>query len=101
MNRRTFLRSVCVAVAGGVALLFTTGGCVAPRVSPTVSEQKSQAWRCGHCGYLTRSDRDLTATRCPRCKRKGVLKRITEKELQSTMTSAPRSATSMSDHLVP
>jgi len=82
MNRRQFLKSVCVAVLGSAALVFTSGGCVAPLVSRTVSEQKSQPWRCGYCGHLTRSDRDLTDTRCPRCKRKGFLTRITEKELQ-------------------
>jgi DNA-directed RNA polymerase subunit RPC12/RpoP len=81
MNRRHFLRSVCFALAGSVAFLFS-GGCVAPLISPTVSEQKSQAWRCGNCGHLTRSNQDLTDMRCPRCKRKGFLTRITEKELQ-------------------
>ena len=81
MNRRDFLRSVCVTLAGSVAFLFS-GGCGAPLISPTVSEQKSQAWRCGNCGHLTRSNQDLTGTRCPRCKRKGFLMRITEKELQ-------------------
>ena len=82
MNRRQFLKSVGVAVAGSAALVCISGGCVAPRVSATVSEQTSQAWRCEYCGHLTRSSQDLTDTRCPRCMRKGFLKKITEKELQ-------------------
>lgn len=81
MNRRHFLKSVCIAVLGSIAFVFTLGGCVA-LVSPTVSEQESQPWRCSYCGYLTRSEQDLTDTRCPRCRRKGFLARITEKELQ-------------------
>ena len=83
MVRRQFLSSMGAALAGASALLATVGGCVAPRVSPSVGEQKLQAWRCEHCGHLTRSERDLTDTRCPRCFRKGVLKKITEKELQA------------------
>lgn len=81
MNRREFLKSACAALAGSAALLLLAG-CVAPLISPAVSEQKAQAWRCGNCGHLTRSDQDLTDTRCPRCKRKGFIVRITEKELQ-------------------
>jgi DNA-directed RNA polymerase subunit RPC12/RpoP len=82
MNRRRFLKSACVAVTGSAALVLVSGGCVAPRVSATVSEETSQAWRCEHCGHLTRSAKDLTDTRCPRCRRKGLLKKITEEELQ-------------------
>ena len=81
MNRRVFLKSILAAVAGSVPLVLLSGGCVAPRVSPTISENKSQPWRCEHCGHLTRSDDDLTDTRCPRCMRKGVMKKITEEEL--------------------
>jgi DNA-directed RNA polymerase subunit RPC12/RpoP len=81
MDRRNFLVSVCAALAGSAGLLFL-GGCIAPLISPAVKDQESQAWRCDNCGHLTRSDRDLTNTRCPRCKRKGFLKRITEQELQ-------------------
>lgn len=83
MTRRKFLVSVGLVAAGSAALLSGAGGCVAPRVSPTVTESKAQAWRCDHCGHLTRSDRDLTGTRCPRCMRTGVMKRITEEELQA------------------
>jgi len=82
MDRRQFLSSMGVALAGSAAILVTAGGC-ASLVSPTVAGQKSQAWRCGNCGHLTRSDQDLTDTRCPRCFRKGFMKKITEKELQN------------------
>ena len=82
MNRREFVKSVCIALLGSVGIVLTSGGCIAPRVSPTVFDEKSQPWRCEYCGHLTRSDRHLTGTRCPRCKRKGGMKRISEKELE-------------------
>ena len=82
MNKRNFLKYALNALTGGVTLLFLSG-CIASRISPTVKKQKTQAWRCGNCGHLTRSDQDLTDTRCPRCKRKGYIVRITEKELQN------------------
>jgi len=82
MSKRRFLRSLSLAVGAASVPLFLAGGCVAPRVSSAVSELKTQPWRCEYCGHLTRSDQDLTATRCPRCKRKGSIKKITEEELQ-------------------
>jgi len=81
MHRRDFLISACAALTGSLALLLC-GSCVAPLISPAVSEKKAQAWRCGNCGHLTRSDQDLTDKRCPRCRRKGFLTKITEQELQ-------------------
>lgn len=80
-TRRQFLGSMGLAAAGGTALALGLGGCAA-LVSPTVAAEKSQAWRCEHCGHLTRSDRDLTATQCPRCRRKGVMTKISEADLQ-------------------
>jgi len=85
MDRRQFLSSMGVTFAGSVAVLMTAGGCVAPRVSQAVAREKSQAWRCGNCGHLTRSGLDLADTRCPRCFRKGFMKKITEKELQDDL----------------
>lgn len=82
MNKRDFLKYALNTLAGSAAFLLL-GGCIAPRISPAVSEEKAQAWRCGNCGHLTRSDQDLTDTRCPRCKRKGFLVIITEKELKN------------------
>ncbi|MCA1796028.1 MAG: hypothetical protein ABR516_00005 [Desulfuromonadaceae bacterium] len=83
MDRRTFLTTLGFGLAGSVTLLCA-GGCIAPRVSPEVYDDSSmQAWRCGNCGHLTRSDQDLTSERCPRCKRKGYFVRITHKELQN------------------
>jgi DNA-directed RNA polymerase subunit RPC12/RpoP len=81
-TRRQFLGSAGLAVAGGTALALGLGGCAA-LVSPTVTAEKSQAWRCEDCGHLTRSDKDLSASRCPRCHRKGVFTKISEAELQT------------------
>lgn len=84
MNRRDFLVSACALAAVNLAMLCS-GGCVAPLISPAVSENTSQPWRCGNCGHLTRSERDLTDTRCPRCRRRGFLAKITEEELQDCL----------------
>ncbi|NCC49796.1 MAG: hypothetical protein EOM20_01140 [Spartobacteria bacterium] len=81
MIKRHFLKSM-LALSVGVPMLVLLGGCIAPRVSPDVSESKAQPWRCEHCGHLTRSDADLTDARCPRCMRKKVMKKITEAQLQ-------------------
>jgi len=81
MDKRDFLKYALNTLAGSAALLFLSG-CIAPRISTTVSKEKVQAWRCGNCGHLTRSEQDLTNTRCPRCQRKGFIAKITEKELQ-------------------
>jgi phage FluMu protein Com len=82
-TRRQFLGSVGLAAAGGAALAVGLGGCMTPLVSPTVAAEKAQAWRCEHCGHLTRSALDLAPTRCPKCHRKGGLTRISEAELQA------------------
>jgi len=86
MDKRNFLKSVCVILAGSAACLLS-GGCIAPLVSPRVSNKNLQAWRCGNCGHLTRSDQDLTTTRCPRCHHKGFFTRITEEDLQNCTIS--------------
>ena len=80
MNRRQFIKSASTTLAGSAILIFTSG-CIAPRISPMVAEKKSQAWQCGNCEHLTRSDKNLSDTRCPRCMRKGFMAKITEKEL--------------------
>jgi DNA-directed RNA polymerase subunit RPC12/RpoP len=86
-SRRQFLKSAGLSVAAGAALVFGASGC-ASLVSPTVADSKAQAWHCGNCGHLLRSDKDLTGTRCPRCFRKGFLKRITEEEMQAYLKNA-------------
>jgi DNA-directed RNA polymerase subunit RPC12/RpoP len=80
MDRRGFLK-VTLAGTLGVAGLVLVDGCM-PRVSEKVYDRSiGQPWRCGNCGYLTRSEKDLTDERCPRCGRKR-LGRISEEELQ-------------------
>lgn len=80
MDRRDFLKWTLGGVVAGGILTFLNG-CVA-RISETVYDKdQGTPWRCSNCGYLTRSTKDLSDTRCPRCMEKD-LKRITEEELQ-------------------
>jgi DNA-directed RNA polymerase subunit RPC12/RpoP len=80
MTRRQFLRYSALTILGG-GFAAAAAGCALRRVSSQVDRSSDQPWRCEHCGYLTRSDQDLSGTRCPRCRRRNVLKRITESEL--------------------
>jgi DNA-directed RNA polymerase subunit RPC12/RpoP len=83
MDRRWFLK----AVLGSSVLVFIEG-CRAPLVSRKVFDQgNGQPWRCGNCGHLTRSDVDLTGTRCPRCFEKRLV-RISEEQLQEYLKIA-------------
>jgi DNA-directed RNA polymerase subunit RPC12/RpoP len=84
MTRRGLLKNVIVCAAGALGLTVS-GGCMAPRVSPKVADESNGApWRCEFCGHLTRSDTDLSDTRCPRCRRKR-LRRISEEEAQKLL----------------
>jgi len=71
--------TLAATAMGGV---LATSGCIAPQISPSVLEKDSQPWRCEHCGHLTRSGEDISSSRCPRCKRKHKMKKITEAQLQ-------------------
>jgi len=79
MKRREFIRT-SAAGALGVAVL-AAAGCSTSRVGPTAKDKaKGQPWRCQKCGYLMRSDEDLSNTRCPRCWSKSI-RRITDKQM--------------------
>lgn len=83
MTRRQFLKTAGWALAGCWTL--GTIGCVAPKVSPSVQGSDDPAWQCGYCGHLTRSSRDLSGTRCPRCMRRNVMERISEESLKELL----------------
>ena len=84
MQRRDFLKIVFGGVLA-VGPLVVAGGCIAPRISSTAYDTANgQPWRCEVCGHLTRSNDDLTETRCPRC-RKRRLRRISEEELKKAL----------------
>lgn len=84
MDRRAFMKALPLSLAG-IAGLITAGGCAAPLVSSNVWDTANGVpWRCQNCGHLTRSDQDLTNTRCPRCGQR-MLARITEEELEQRL----------------
>lgn len=80
MNRRDFLKwTVGGAITG--SLLTLVSGCIA-RINESVYEKdKGSPWRCTNCGYLTRSEKNLSDTRCPRCFEKD-FEKITEEQLK-------------------
>ena len=87
MNRREFVRQMALGVVGLVGVL-AAGGCAVARVSKAARDKsKGQPWKCTHCGYLTRSTEDLSNTRCPRCKRKKMI-RITEEQLTEELKAS-------------
>ena len=84
MDRRAFIKMLGAGVAG-VALLLSGGGCAAPLVSSKAWDKANGSpWRCQNCGHLTRSDEDLTNTRCPHCTQR-MLTRITEEEMEQRL----------------
>jgi len=84
MDRRAFIKVLPASIAGIVALL-SLGGCAAPLVSSKVWDPgNGSPWLCRNCGHLTRSDKDLTNTRCPRCGQR-MLARISEDEMEQRL----------------
>ncbi|MEN7973107.1 MAG: hypothetical protein ABFR47_04655, partial [Verrucomicrobiota bacterium] len=66
MKKREFHKTLvagCVGIAGAVVL----GGCVSRIGKDAMDKEKGDPYRCTKCGYLTRSETDLSTTRCPRC----------------------------------
>ena len=77
MQRRMLLRGMGVGVLGIVGYL---SGCMTKRVSEAAKDpEQGEPWRCKLCGYLTRSDDDLSSSFCPRCMTKN-LRRVSEEE---------------------
>lgn len=74
----------------GAMMLGLTGisiltGCKS-RISKSAGDTAmGEPYRCGRCGYLTRSKTDLTGERCPRCYSKK-FERISEKEMAQAMS---------------
>ena len=79
MKKREFNKAVVVGSVGiaGVTLL---SGCMSRVGKDAVDKEKGEPYRCGRCGYLTRSQTDLTGTRCPRCYSKKIAE-ISEEEM--------------------
>ncbi|MFC1652910.1 twin-arginine translocation signal domain-containing protein [Planctomycetota bacterium] len=85
MKRRNFLKTLASAAAGLVTSLGMAG-CMA-RVSEAAKDpEKGDPWRCQQCGYLTRTNEDISTHRCPRCTMKK-LRRITEEEFQTWLNA--------------
>ena len=79
MQRRTLLSKVFGVVAG-ICTVQGLQGCAVSRVSEAALDpERGKAWRCQTCGYLTRSDEDLSKEFCPRCMTKK-LREVTEEE---------------------
>jgi phage FluMu protein Com len=67
MNRREFLKKSFLGAVTGLAATNFLVGCMS-RVGNKAGDKKAGTpYRCAFCGYLTRSTKDLTRGRCPRC----------------------------------
>lgn len=80
MRRRDFLRMALGGIFAGGMVSFLSG-CSGKIDKNVYKKDKGSPWRCTSCGYITRSNKDLSNTRCPRCYSKA-LKKITEDELK-------------------
>lgn len=80
MKKQEFLRTLIAGITGVVGVSFLAG-CMAPRVSQSAWDKMAgDPYRCGRCGHLTRSKKDISGERCPRCHSK-MLTRITEEKM--------------------
>lgn len=79
MTRRQWFKTTSLLVAGVAGAV--AAGC-APWIAAVARDPKNgQPWQCGNCGRITRSGKDLSAHRCPRCWHKGRFRRITEEKI--------------------
>lgn len=86
MNCRFFIRMFLV---GGICIAgsFFSSGCIAPRISETAwVKTAGSPYRCEKCGHLTRSETDITAERCPRCRAR-MMRKITEEEMANYLAT--------------
>lgn len=86
MNRRDFFRML---IAGGIGITGAVflGGCIAPRISDTAwVKTAGSPYRCEKCGHLTRSETDITADRCPRCRAR-MMRKITEQQMANYLAN--------------
>ena len=80
MKRHEF-RNILLGAVG----MSVLAGCMS-RIGKTAGDMAmGEPYRCGRCGYLTRSKTDLTGERCPRCYSKK-FERISEKEMNEYLT---------------
>lgn len=84
MNRRGFIKGLLSSILGVGALVFVHG-CMAPLISTTARDKNAgDPWQCQNCGHLTRTNEDISGTRCPRCTQR-MLKQISEEEMAAAL----------------
>ena len=84
MDRREFFKYLLTGILAVGAMVSATG-CMAPLISATARDKLAgDPWQCMNCGHLTRTQEDLSGTRCPRCTQR-MLKKITEEEMAQAL----------------
>jgi len=80
MKRHEF-RNILLGAAG----MSVLAGCMS-RIGKTAGDaEMGEPYRCGRCGYLTRSKTDLAGERCPRCYSRK-FERISEEEMENQLS---------------
>lgn len=84
MTRRGFIVRLLSGILG-VGTLAITNGCMAPLISSTARQKSAgDPWQCQNCGHLTRTNEDISGTRCPRCTQR-MLQQISEEEMAAAL----------------
>lgn len=84
MTRRGFIVRLLSGILG-VGTIAIINGCMAPLISSTARQKNAgDPWQCQNCGHLTRTNEDISGTRCPRCTQR-MLKQISEEEMAAAL----------------
>ena len=84
MTRRDFVKKLVSSVLGFFSMT-AVHACMAPLISATARDKNAgDPWQCMNCGHLTRTHKDLSGTRCPRCMQR-MLVRISEEEMTAAL----------------
>lgn len=83
MTARNFLKLLMSGMVG-VGSMSLLSGCISRISEQAKDKAQGEPYRCGKCGYLTRSETDISGDRCPRCRARKLAK-ISEEEMAEAL----------------